>query len=463
MKYAKLEDCCEILDSKRIPVTANKRRNGKYPYYGANGLQDYVDDYIFDDELVLLAEDGGNFNSKEKPIAYRVSGKCWVNNHAHVLKPKQGINVDYLCYALMYYDVSGLVNGATRQKLTQATMRKMKIPVLSEIDQLKIVEIIGSIQDLKDNYCSILCKADELVKARFVEMFGSIHDCKIYPYTSTKNLCDVISGGTPSREKSEYWEKGDIPWIRTADLQNEVITESIEYITKKGLDNSSAKLVPPNTILIAMYGQGKTRGMTGYLNIEASTNQACACILPGNKINPVFMWKYYELSYEKLRCMAKGGNQPNLNGNMIKDFLVLLPPMELQNEFVNFVKQVDKSKFLCFHQKKIREIFKISRKLIFSLKFYSACRLWCEIKQYTFDTSNFMSNTLSNMNHNFMWNFSNSCCHNVNRACCTNNTAPFKSTFTILNTSRLSCFFRKYFNEFSNNDFSLSFWICNAR
>lgn len=171
MEYLKLEDCCEILDSKRIPVTANKRRNGKYPYYGANGLQDYVDDYIFDDELVLLAEDGGNFNSKDKPIAYRVSGKCWVNNHAHVLKPKQGISVDYLCYALMYYDVSGLVNGATRQKLTQATMRKMKIPILSEIDQLRIVEIMNSIQQLKNDYRSILHKLDVLIKARFVEMF----------------------------------------------------------------------------------------------------------------------------------------------------------------------------------------------------------------------------------------------------------------------------------------------------
>lgn len=171
MEYLKLEDCCEILDSKRIPVTANKRRNGKYPYYGANGLQDYVDDYIFDDELVLLAEDGGNFNSKDKPIAYRVSGKCWVNNHAHVLKPKQGISVDYLCYALMYYDVLGLVNGATRQKLTQATMRKMKIPILSEIDQLRIVEIMNSIQQLKNDYRSILHKLDVLIKARFVEMF----------------------------------------------------------------------------------------------------------------------------------------------------------------------------------------------------------------------------------------------------------------------------------------------------
>ena len=116
---AKLEEVCEILDSKRIPITASDRTKGPYPYYGANGIQDYVSDYIFDDELVLLAEDGGNFGSKEKPIAYRVSGKCWVNNHAHVLKPKQGLNVDYLCYSLMFYDVSGLVNGATRQKLTQ--------------------------------------------------------------------------------------------------------------------------------------------------------------------------------------------------------------------------------------------------------------------------------------------------------------------------------------------------------
>lgn len=84
LKTVRLGDVCEILDSKRVPITAHERKNGSYPYYGANGIQDYVADYIFDDELVLLAEDGGNFGSKEKPIAYRVSGKCWVNNHAHV-------------------------------------------------------------------------------------------------------------------------------------------------------------------------------------------------------------------------------------------------------------------------------------------------------------------------------------------------------------------------------------------
>lgn len=133
-----LLEVCDLLDSKRVPVTSNKRIHGPYPYYGANGIQDYVNDYIFDDDLVLLAEDGGNFGSKDKPIAYRVSGKCWVNNHAHVLKPREGLNVDYLCYSLMYYDTKGLVNGATRKKLTQTAMKNIKIPILAYNEQLKI-------------------------------------------------------------------------------------------------------------------------------------------------------------------------------------------------------------------------------------------------------------------------------------------------------------------------------------
>ena len=127
---ARLEDVCEILDSKRVPITAKDRVAGPYPYYGANGVQDYVADYIFDDELVLLAEDGGHFGSTDKPIAYRVTGKCWVNNHAHVLKAMDCIDIDYLCYSLMFRDVSDIVNGATRQKLTQADMRKIEIPLL---------------------------------------------------------------------------------------------------------------------------------------------------------------------------------------------------------------------------------------------------------------------------------------------------------------------------------------------
>ena len=160
MKRIPLVECCEILDSQRIPITAKDREEGPYPYYGANGVQDYVADYIFDDDLVLLAEDGGNFGSKERPIAYRVSGKCWVNNHAHVLKPAAETDVDYLCYALMFYDTSGLVNGATRQKLTQAAMRQMTIPLNSIEDQRIIVRKIKAVEQIKKRaHQSPICRA----------------------------------------------------------------------------------------------------------------------------------------------------------------------------------------------------------------------------------------------------------------------------------------------------------------
>ena len=177
VEYRTIEEWCEILDSQRIPITAKNRIEGPYPYYGANGIQDYVNDYIFDDELVLLAEDGGNFGSKDRPIAYRVSGKCWVNNHAHVLKPKKGLDVDYLCYSLMFYNTNGLVNGATRQKLTQSTMRTMKIPCLEINEQQEIVQKIKKIESILNDLNGQLELLDELIKARFVEMFGEIEDC----------------------------------------------------------------------------------------------------------------------------------------------------------------------------------------------------------------------------------------------------------------------------------------------
>mgnify|MGYP002545301385 FL=1 len=124
-----VSEVTNILDNKRVPITASERRSGKYPYYGANGVQDYIDNFIFDDELVLLAEDGGNFGSATRPIAYRVSGKCWVNNHAHVLKPKENLDVDYLCYSIMFYDVLPLISGTTRAKLNKSALSKMLIPL----------------------------------------------------------------------------------------------------------------------------------------------------------------------------------------------------------------------------------------------------------------------------------------------------------------------------------------------
>ncbi len=175
-------------------------------------------------------------------------------------------------------------------------------------------------------------------------MFGSKTEPKCH-YVPLKSLTDVCSGGTPDREKTEYWVDGQIPWVKTTELQNSIIYSTEECITEKGLLESSAKIVPSETILIAMYGQGKTRGMTAFLGIEACTNQACACILPTDRVRMKFLWHYFICQYEDLRNLAKGSNQTNLNAGMIKDYLVPLPSFEDQKRFEQLVEQSDKSKF----------------------------------------------------------------------------------------------------------------------
>lgn len=255
---------------------------------------------------------------------------------------------DYLYYYFLspagYKSLLSISSGTSMLKFNKTELKKLEIPIPDIDKQRRIIAVMDKVSNLISLRKQQLAKLDELVKARFVEMFGGIHNSNKYPYKPIKELTDVISGGTPNRDVNEYWECGTIPWVKTTELQNNLIKKVDEYITEKGLNSSSAKLVPPGTVLIAMYGQGKTRGMTAYLNIEACTNQACACILPSDQINQTFLWKFLILSYDDLRGMAKGGNQPNLNGTIIKNYPILYPPRELQEQFAAFVAQTDKSK-----------------------------------------------------------------------------------------------------------------------
>ena len=122
-----LSEVTENLDSKRVPIKASERIDGPYPYYGANGQQGSVHDYIFDEPLILVAEDGGHFFDPERPIAYLIEGKSWVNNHAHVLRCKPDMNITFLNYQLAYYEVRAYLTGSTRAKLTKGAL--MKIPI----------------------------------------------------------------------------------------------------------------------------------------------------------------------------------------------------------------------------------------------------------------------------------------------------------------------------------------------
>ncbi|WP_368159273.1 restriction endonuclease subunit S [Aeromonas sp. R5-3] len=145
--FISVNEFAQCFDNMRIPVKKEARLNniGLYPYFGANGEVDRVDEFIFDDDLILVTEDE-TFYGREKPIAYRYTGKCWVNNHAHVLKAMTKEANDYLCYALMYYKVIPWLSGTTgRAKLTQAALNSLPIglPPYNEL-----VEIVRRVEQL---------------------------------------------------------------------------------------------------------------------------------------------------------------------------------------------------------------------------------------------------------------------------------------------------------------------------
>lgn len=297
------------------------------------GYTDNEDGLYTDVPVIIFGDHTRNIKYINSPFFLGADG-------TKVLKsPLKNVNYKYLYYLLKNASIPD--TGYNRH---YKWLKELMFKYHSQDQQNQIVTILDKLDLTISKYREELLLLDELVKARFVEMFGGINDSVVYPYKKLNEITIIISGGTPKRDKPEYWEDGIIPWVKTTELKNNKITYVEEHITQKGLSESSAKLVPQGTVLIAMYGQRKTRGMTAYLNVEASTNQACACILPSEKINSVFLWKYLEFSYVKLRSLAKGAGQPNLNVNMIKEFSVLVPPLNLQEEYASFVEEIDKSR-----------------------------------------------------------------------------------------------------------------------
>ena len=355
---AKLGEVCTIVSGSTPKTSVTSYWDGNIKWITPAELNE--DTFYIMDSVRHITEEG-----KEKTgLSYLPTGTVILSSRAPIGKTaiaacemccNQGFK-NLICSDAIYNEylyfflksktdyLNSLGRGATFKEISKSIVEDIEIPLPEVNQQKEIAEKFKKLEQLISLRKQQLAKLDELVKARFVEMFGVVHNSVLYPYVPVKSFTSVVSGGTPNRNVSEFWNNGSIRWVKTTELQNNVICNTDEKITQAGLDNSSAKIIPPNTVLIAMYGQGKTRGMTGYTSIECATNQACACILPCEQFNQNYLWRYMILSYDKLRDMAKGGNQPNLNIGIIKNFPVLKPPIELQNDFATFVERVDQQK-----------------------------------------------------------------------------------------------------------------------
>jgi type I restriction enzyme, S subunit len=349
----RLDDIAEIHNYKRRPLNSRERENmqGQYPYYGASGIFDYLNDYIFDGEYVLISEDGENLKSRKTPIAFKVDGKFWVNNHAHIVKGKEELINEFIVYYFANLDLNPFVTGAVQPKLNKENLLSIPIfmPKKPEIRN-QFVSVLKSIDDKIENNLATNQTLEEIARTLFKEWFVNFN----YPNAdgnlkhsefgeipeswSIGTLGDIYrttSGGTPSRSKSEYYENGTIGWVKSKELNNSFIIDTEEKITEDALKNSSAKLLPKHSVLIAMYGA--TVGEIGVTTKEFTCNQAICSFLPNENYPFSFIYNSLLHSKQDIIGRAVGSAQQNISQQVLLQFKLVIPPSELVQEYHRIV------------------------------------------------------------------------------------------------------------------------------
>ncbi len=337
-----------FLDHLRKPITKSDRIEGEYNYYGANGKQGTINDYIFDYPTILLAEDGGNFGNFERTIAYKVDGKYWVNNHAHVIKPNEEIiNFDFLLRVLEKYDVRPFINGATRQKLNKSDALLLEIPLPPLPEQQRIADILDKAEAITQKREQALVLCDEFLRATFLDMFGDpVSNTKGWEIDKLKNLTSKIgSGSTPRGGKESYLDSG-MTLVRSLNIHdNEFVKKGLAFISKAQADKLSNVALEADDILLNITGASVCRcSMMDNSLLPARVNQH-VCIIRPNGIDNIFLLHLLISKNFKRKLMtlatSGGATREALTKEDIKELVIIVPPIELQQKFSNIVKKVN--------------------------------------------------------------------------------------------------------------------------
>lgn len=344
--YKKLGEVCEILDSQRKPVTKKDRTKGIYPYYGASGIQDYVDSYIFDGRFLLVGEDGAKWGASDKS-AFIIEGKSWVNNHAHILKISDSINDRLIEYYLTYKDLTEYISGAVVPKLTQKSLVSIPIPIPPIEEQERIVAELDLLQGIIEKKKEQLKAYDQLAQSIFYTMFGDpVENERKWDISELNNVCDVRDG---THDTPKYHEEG-YPLITSKNVvDGRIIFDNVNFISKEDFDNISKRSrVDDGDIIMPMIGTiGKPTIVVKDRDF-AIKNVALIKFVPNTRVLNIFIQSIMASSsfdtYMKSR--NKGGTQKFIALGDIRKLKVPVPPLSLQQEFAEKVEAIERQKAL---------------------------------------------------------------------------------------------------------------------
>lgn len=332
-KKVKLEEIVENLDNMRIPVTKSKRNKGTIPYYGATGVVDYVDNYIFDERLLLIGEDGADWSPYAKS-AYVIEGKSWVNNHAHVLRAS-GIDIEYLKEYLNYSDLRLHTSGTTRGKLNKSDLMNIQVPLPSKQVQEKISAILTSISNEITKTYQIIQKTEDLKQGLMQSLLSKGKKYFI------KQVTNVKRGASPRpiADPKFFAEKGR-GWIRIADVTSSYkqLNFTSQYLSKAGED-ASVKVDPGDLIMSICATVGKPI----FVNIPACIHDGFVVFrnLDITLVDPEYFF-YALLHNEKLlRSKGQTGSQMNLNSTIVENTELHFPDLDEQKKIAEILRALD--------------------------------------------------------------------------------------------------------------------------
>lgn len=361
----KLWEIVDILDNQRSPISSKEREKRNqwkskeqlYPYYWATRQNGWIDDYIFDEELVLLGEDWADFHDKEKEPAYIINWKSWVNNHAHVLRGKKWIlDNKFLCFFLNIFDYHWYVAWTTRMKLNQWAMREIPIPLpplsTQQLIVAKLDETFAQIDEAITTTQANIAQTDELTKSVLDKVFeeGEWEKIKLW------SLCEIITWNTPPTQfKDYYWWK--ILWAWPSDFWDfKIVNSTNKTITEKWLKEWKARIIKKwSVMLVAIWA---TIWKVWIAWEDMTTNQQINTFETWSELHNEFLYYYFRKIRNFFLGMSSQTTLPILNKSQCKDIEIPLPPLAKQQEIVSYLDNVfaQSSQLKEQYQKKLVEL-----------------------------------------------------------------------------------------------------------
>lgn len=355
-KSVNLGEVCEILDTLRKPITKKFRKQGKYPYYGATGIVDYVDDYIFNETLVLIGEDGAKWDKGEQ-TAFTVAGKYWVNNHAHVVRPlKDKLNQNFLVYYLNSIDLKPWVTGLTVPKLNQEKLKSIPIPLFSLKEQKRIVDKLDlafSIIDKSIFSNNQILESKNILQQRVLNQWikknaKSVDYYKVQNCVENKWIDAPFDGnhGEIHPKASDYTAEG-VPFIMARDLLNgKVDLQNCKHISLQHAKSLRVGFAKDGDILFTHKGTiGEVSKLNCDLDFIMLTPQVTSYrIIDKTKINRDYLYYFFKSDFfqnQLKKISSAGATRAYIGITRQRQLDICIPSIDLQNQVVAILRSAE--------------------------------------------------------------------------------------------------------------------------